>query len=98
MMTSEEKERLDRMEQQLRLIQEDLQNISVALIGSSVNGNKGLVNDFKELKEEQDSLKIKVHELEKDNAKKEVVIDLLKAASLVLFGGFVTLLINVFFK
>jgi len=97
-MTSEEKERLDRMEQQLRLIQEDLQNISAALIGSSVNGNKGLVNDFKELKEEQDSLKLKVHELEKDNAKKEVVIDLLKAASFVLFGGFITLLINVFLK
>lgn len=95
-MTTEEKERLDRMEQHLRLIKEDLQYISAALIGSSVNGNKGLVNDFKELKEEQDALKIKVHELEKDNAKKDVVIDLLKAVSFILSGGLVTLAVNMF--
>lgn len=97
-MTSEEKERLDRMEQHLRLIKEDLQHISAALIGSPINGNKGLVNDFKELKEEQDALKIKVYELEKDNAKKDVVIDLLKAASLLLSGGLVTLAVNMFLR
>jgi len=97
-MTSEEKERLDRMEQHLRLIKEDLQHISAALIGSPINGNKGLVNDFKELKEEQDALKIKVYELEKDNAKKDVVIDILKAASLLLSGGLVTLAVNMFLR
>ena len=97
-MTSEEKERLDRMEQHLRLIKEDLQHISAALIGSPINGNKGLVNDFKELKEEQDALKVKVYELEKDNAKKDVVIDLLKAASFLLSGGLVTLAVNMFLR
>lgn len=97
-MTTEEKERLDRMEQHLRLIKEDLQHISAALIGSPINGNKGLVNDFKELKEEQETLKVKVYELEKDNAKKDVVIDLLKAASFLLSGGLITLAVNMFLR
>ena len=49
-MTTEDKGRLDRMEQHLLLIKEDLQHISSALVGSKVNGNKGVISDIDSIK------------------------------------------------
>ena len=59
-MEFQEKERLDRMEQHLRLIKEDLQYISSALIGSKVNGNKGVISDIDAIKHDIEALKEKL--------------------------------------
>ena len=97
-MNVEEKERLDRMETHLRLIKEDLQQISIALMGSGMNGNRGIVHDVKDMMIEQTALRNKVLELEKENVKKGVIIDILKAVSVILISGVATLIVNIFSK
>ena len=73
-MTTEEKERLDRMEQHLRLIKEDLQYISSALVGSKVNGNKGVISDIDSIKHDIADLKekLEVLSLERDEFKRKL--------------------------
>jgi hypothetical protein len=86
-MEFQEKERLDRMEQHLRLIKEDLQNISGALIGCKLNGNKGILTDIDNIKNDIENFKEKLDLIELDIAKKSVYIGQLKFVAGLLTAG-----------
>ena len=71
-MSSQENERLDRIEHHLSLLKKNdtdqmtlLLNIENALIGSKQNGNKGIVTDIKAIEERVDDL---------DDFKKEATV------------------------
>ena len=98
MMTTEEKERLDRMEQHLRLIKEDLQYISSALVGSKVNGNKGVISDIDTIRHDIEALKEKLEFIELDMAKKSVYIGQLKFVAGLLTAGLVGTIIKLLSK
>jgi hypothetical protein len=93
-----EKERLDRMEQHLRLIKEDLQYISSALIGSKVNGNKGVISDIDAIKHDIEILKEKLEFIELDMAKKSVYIGQLKFIAGLLTAGLVGTIVKILSK
>jgi hypothetical protein len=97
-MTSEEKERLDRMEQHLRLIKEDLQYISSALVGSKVNGNKGVISDIDTIKHDIELLREKLDSIELDMAKKSVYIGQLKFIAGLLTAGLVGTIVKILSK
>ena len=93
-----EKERLDRMEQDLRFIKEDLQHISSALIGSKVNGNKGVISDIDHIRNDIETLKEKLEFIELDMAKKSVYIGQLKFIAGLLTAGLVGTIIKILSK
>ena len=97
-MEFQDKERLDRMEQHLRLIKEDLQYISSALIGSKVNGNKGVISDIDHIKQDIEALKEKLEFIELDMAKKSVYIGQLKFVAGLLTAGLVGTIIKLLSK
>lgn len=97
-MTSEEKERLDRMEQHLRLIKEDLQYLSSALVGSKVNGNKGVISDIDTIKRDIELLNEKLDTIELDMAKKSVYIGQLKFIAGLLTAGLVGTIVKILSK
>lgn len=97
-MEFQEKERLDRMEQHLRLIKEDLQYISSALVGSKVNGNKGVISDIDHIKQDIEALKEKLEFMELDMAKKSVYIGQLKFVAGLLTAGLVGTIIKILSK
>jgi len=97
-MEFQEKERLDRMEQHLRLIKEDLQNISGALIGCKLNGNKGVISDIDFIKHDLETLKEKLEFIELDMAKKSVYIGQLKFVAGLLTAGLVGTIIKLLSK
>jgi len=97
-MEYQEKERLDRMEQHLRLIKEDLQYISSALIGSKVNGNRGVISDIDTIKNDIADLREKLELIELDMAKKSVYIGQLKFVAGLLTAGLVGTIIKLLSK
>ena len=97
-MEFQEKERLDRMEQHLRLIKEDLQYISSALIGSKVNGNKGVISDIDAIKHDIEVLREKLEFIELDMAKKSVYIGQLKFVAGLLTAGLVGTIVKLLSK
>ena len=97
-MTTEEKERLDRMEQHLRLIKEDLQQISGALIGCKLNGNKGIISDIDTIRNDIADLSEKIEFIEIDMAKKSVYIGQLKFVAGLLTAGLVGTIIKLLSK
>lgn len=97
-MEYQEKERLDRMEQHLRLIKEDLQYISSALIGSKVNGNRGVISDIDTIKNDIADLREKLEFIELDMAKKSVYIGQLKFVAGILTAGLVGTIIKILSK
>ena len=97
-MEFQDKERLDRMEQHLRLIKEDLQYISSALIGSKVNGNKGVISDIDAIKHDIEVLREKLEFIELDMAKKSVYIGQLKFVAGLLTAGLVGTIIKLLSK
>jgi len=97
-MTIEEKERLDRMEEHLRLIKEDLQQISGALIGCKLNGNKGIISDIDTIRNDIADLSEKLEFIEIDMAKKSVYIGQLKFVAGVLTAGLVGTIIKLLSK
>ena len=97
-MEFQEKERLDRMEQHLRLIKEDLQHISSALVGSKVNGNQGVISDIDHIKQDIEALKEKLEFIELDMAKKSVYIGQLKFVAGLLTAGLVGTIIKLLSK
>jgi len=97
-MEYQDKERLDRMEQHLRLIKEDLQHISGALVGSKVNGGKGVISDIDTIRHDIEFLKQKLDGIELDMAKKSVYIGQLKFVAGVLTAGLVGTIIKLLSK
>lgn len=97
-MTTEDKDRLDRMEHHLLLIKEDLQHISTALVGSKVNGNKGVISDIDSIKHDISDLREKLEFMELDMAKKSVYIGQLKFVAGLLTAGLVGTIIKLLSK
>lgn len=95
-MDKENSERLDRIEQHLRLLKESdsdktalLINIQNALTGSSLNGNKGIVKQLDEIDE-------RVEDLEKFKGEISVYLNQFKVAFVIIFGALVTLIFKLF--
>jgi hypothetical protein len=96
MTDKEYSERLDRIEQHLRLLKESdldkttlLLNIQNALTGSNLNGNKGIVNQLNHIDERVEDLEVFKNEI-------SVYVNQFKVAFVIIFGALVTLIIKLF--
>jgi hypothetical protein len=95
-MDKETSERLDRIEQHLKLLKDSdidkttlLLNIQNALTGNSLNGNRGMVNQINNIDD-------RVEELEKFKGEVSVYVNQFKAAFIVIFGALITLIFKLF--
>jgi hypothetical protein len=95
-MDKENSERLDRIEQHLRLLKESdsdktalLINIQNALTGSTLNGNKGIVQKIDEIDE-------RVEDLEQFKGEISVYVNQFKVAFAIIFGALITLIFKLF--
>jgi hypothetical protein len=95
-MDKETSERLDRIEQHLKLLKDSdidkttlLLNIQNALTGNSLNGNRGMVNQINDIDD-------RVEELEKFKGEVSVYVNQFKAAFIVIFGALITLIFKLF--
>jgi hypothetical protein len=95
-MDKEYSERLDRIEQHLRLLKDSdidkttlLLNIQNALTGSPLNGNKGIVKQINDIDE-------RVEDLETFKGEISVYVNQFKVAFIIIFGALVTLIFKLF--
>jgi hypothetical protein len=95
-MEKETSERLDRIEQHLRLLKDSdlrnstlLINIENALTGNALNGNKGMVKQIDEIDE-------RVEDLEQFKGEISVYVNQFKAAFIIIFGALITLIFKLF--
>jgi hypothetical protein len=95
-MDKEYSERLDRIEQHLRLLKDSdidkttlLLNIQNALTGSPLNGNKGIVKQINDIDE-------RVEDLETFKGEISVYVNQFKVAFVIIFGALVTLILKLF--
>jgi len=95
-MDKETSERLDRIEQHLRLLKDSdidkttlLMNIQNALTGSPLNGNKGIVKQINDIDE-------RVEDLETFKGEISVYVNQFKVAFVIIFGALVTLILKLF--
>jgi len=96
MTDKEYSERLDRIEQHLRLLKDSdidkttlLLNIQNALTGSALNGNKGIVKQINDIDE-------RVEDLEMFKGEISVYVNQFKVAFVIIFGALVTLIFKLF--
>jgi hypothetical protein len=96
MTDKEYSERLDRIEQHLRLLKDSdidkttlLMNIQTALTGSNLNGNKGIVKQINDIDE-------RVEDLETFKGEISVYVNQFKVAFVIIFGALVTLILKLF--
>jgi hypothetical protein len=95
-MDKETSERLDRIEQHLRLLKDSdidkttlLLNIQNALTGNALNGNKGIVKQINDIDE-------RVEDLETFKGEISVYVNQFKVAFVIIFGALVTLILKLF--
>ncbi len=96
MTDKEYSERLDRIEQHLRLLKDSdidkttlLLNIQNALTGNALNGNKGIVKQINDIDE-------RVEDLEVFKGEISVYVNQFKVAFVIIFGALVTLILKLF--
>jgi hypothetical protein len=96
MTDKEYSERLDRIEQHLRLLKDSdidkttlLLNIQNALTGNALNGNKGIVKQINDIDE-------RVEDLETFKGEISVYVNQFKVAFVIIFGALVTLIFKLF--
>jgi hypothetical protein len=96
MTDKEYSERLDRIEQHLRLLKDSdidkttlLLNIQNALTGNALNGNKGIVKQINDIDE-------RVEDLETFKGEISVYVNQFKVAFVIIFGALVTLILKLF--
>ena len=96
MTDKEYSERLDRIEQHLKLLKDTdsdkttiLLNIQNALTGNPLNGNKGMVKQIDDIDE-------RVEDLELFKGEVSVYVNQFKVAFLVIFGALITLIFKLF--
>ena len=95
-MDKETSERLDRIEQHLRLLKDSdldkttlLLNIQNALSGNTLNGNRGMVKQINDIDE-------RVEDLEMFKGEISVYVNQFKVAFVIIFGALVTLIFKLF--
>jgi hypothetical protein len=95
-MDKETSERLDRIEQHLRLLKDSdidkttlLMNIQNALTGNALNGNKGIVKQINDIDD-------RVEDLETFKGEISVYVNQFKVAFVIIFGALVTLILKLF--
>jgi len=95
-MDKETSERLDRIEQHLKILKDSdidkttlLLNIQNALTGNSLNGNRGMVKQINDIEERVDNLELFKGEV-------SVYVNQFKAAFIVIFGALITLIFKLF--
>lgn len=96
-MTKLESERIDRVENHLKFIKQDVNDVLSALIGTDANGKKGIVPEVAIIQSEIKLLKMEIEVIKLSNSKKEVVFEQLKYGFGVLFAGFVGILLKIIF-
>lgn len=97
-MSAEYDNRQDRMEQHLRLIKEDVQYITTALIGSGMNGNRGIITDISSIKKDLEEIEKKVNVIEIESSKKDVYINQLRFIAGALIIGIISILVSFYSK
>jgi hypothetical protein len=95
-MDKETSERLDRIEQHLRLLKESdldknslLSDIKNAISGNTLNGNRGMVKQINDIDE-------RVEDLETFKGEISVYVNQFKAAFIIIFGALITLIFKLF--
>jgi len=96
-MTKVEGEKIDRLEQHMRLMKADVNDVLSALIGTDANGKKGLVPEVAIIQSEIKLIKLEIEAIKLSNGKKDIVFEQLKYGFGVVFAGFVGILLKIIF-
>jgi hypothetical protein len=96
-MTKLESERIDRVENHLKFIKSDVNDVLSALIGTDANGKKGIVPEVAIIQADIKLIKTEIELLKLSNGKKEIVFEQLKYGFGVVFAGFVGILLKLLF-
>ena len=93
-MTKIEQERFDRVDQHLRLMKQDVNDVLTALTGTNANGKKGIVHDVNEIHLEIKKIQSEIELIKLENSKKDLIFEQLKYGLGVCFVGFVGVIIK----
>jgi hypothetical protein len=93
-MTKIEQERFDRVDQHLKLMKQDVNDVLTALIGTDANGKKGIVHDINAIELEIKKIKQEIELIKLENSKKDLIFEQLKYGLGVLFVAFVGVIIK----
>jgi hypothetical protein len=96
-MTKYEQERFDRVDQHLKLMKSDVNDVLTALVGTNANGKKGLISDVNKIEAEVKLIKAEIELIKLENGKKDVVFEQLKYGFAAVFVGFVGVIIKLIF-
>lgn len=96
-MTKIEQERFDRVDQHLKLMKSDVNDVLTALIGTTANGKKGLVSDIHKIEAEVKLIKVEIELIKLENSKKDVVFEQLKYGFAAVFVGFLSIILKLIF-
>lgn len=96
-MTKIEQERFDRVDQHLKLMKSDVNDVLTALVGTNANGKKGLVSDVNKIEAEVKLIKAEIELIKLENGKKDVVFEQLKYGFAAVFVGFVGVILKLIF-
>jgi len=71
-------ERLDKLDQHLKLVKLDLRDVLTALTGTDANGKKGIVYDINEIDIKIQFIEKTIELMKLENAKRELLLDQIK--------------------
>lgn len=91
-------ERMDQLEIHIKKLLALTQEISSTLIGSILNGNKGLIQKFDVLEKDVEGIKKDLREMDLAEAKKNKYIGRLESILAILLVLFVTTIFKLIFK
>lgn len=94
-MTKIEQERFDRVDQHLKLMKQDVNDVLTALIGTDANGKKGILHDINALQLEIKKIQSEIELIKLENSKKDLIFEQLKYGLGVCFVGFVGVIIKI---
>lgn len=77
-MDANEKGRFDRMEEHIIQLQKSVEQVLNAITGNSLNGNRGIVRDISDLKQDQADFNSRLKTIEDQENKSSGYVDMLK--------------------
>ena len=95
-MTQEEKQKFEKMEDNVSKIQTDISTIKSALLGNVLSGETGLVGQITVLKTELELMKAEVKALTEERVKNTVYVKIITWLLAVVGVGIISLIINYF--